>query len=427
MLPKPLDEIAKTCIKILLSEPFYGHFMLGMPKTMSREIDTAAVSLMNRQVVKLMVNPEFWQGLNTEHRYGLIKHEVLHIVLKHLLSWKNYPNKKLFNIAADIVVNQYIKPAQLPDGGITLQRFWHLQPMYGITLTPNKDVGYYYHELKKILGQTPQQSFDKTVANHSQPNDSKGYDTSPIDLAKLIAEPNQELERHSLWKEIDDLSPGEQKVMEHQVNNSIRQTVNRVKHKYKNYGNLPAGLKELLDKILEDMKPKFNWRRILRLFAASSNSTYLKNTIRRPSKRYGTTPGLKVKRQHKLLLAIDTSGSVQKEEFLEFFAEIHYMWKQGAEIFIVECDTHIHHKYLYRGVPPTHIHGRGGTAFNAPIQFGNDEYRPDALIYFTDGYALPPTILPRYPILWVISSNGLQAGADDKCGGLQGKILKITH
>jgi len=83
---------------------------------------------------------------------------------------------------------------------------------------------------------------------------------------------------------------------------------------------LPSGLKELLDAILKDMAPKFNWRRILRLFAASSNSTYLKNTIRRPSKRYGTTPGIKVKRQQKLLLAIDTSGSVQKEEFLEFFA-----------------------------------------------------------------------------------------------------------
>ena len=427
MLPTPLDEIAKTSIKILLSEPFYGHFMLGMPKMMSREIDTAAVSLMHKQAVKLMVNPEFWQGLNMEHRYGLIKHEVLHIVLKHLLSWKNYPNKKLFNIAADIVVNQYIKPVQLPDGGITLQRFWHLKAMYGISLLPNKDVGYYYHELKKILNQTPQQTFQAVVTQNTQPTDPQGYDTSPIDLARLIAEDNRELDRHKLWKEIEELSPGQRKIMEHQMNNSIKQTVNRVKHKYKNYGNLPGGLKELLDAILKEMEPQFNWRRILRLFAASSNSTYLKNTIRRPSKRYGTTPGIKVKRQQKLLLAIDTSGSVQKEEFLEFFAEIHYMWRQGAEIYIVECDTHIHHKYLYRGIPPTHIHGRGGTAFEAPIQFGNEEYRPDALIYFTDGYAPAPSIPPRYPILWVISSNGLKADDKDNWNGLPGKILKIVN
>jgi len=426
MIPKPLDEVAKTCIKILLSEPFYGHFMLGMPKAISEEVGTAAVGLMNRQIVKLIVNPNFWQGLNTEQRYGLIKHEVLHIVLKHLLVWKQYTNKTLFNIAADLVVNQYIKAEQLPEGGITLQRFWHLQPMYGITLEPNKDVGYYYRELKKVLDQNPKESFQSIIDNHTQPTDPSGYDTTPIDLKRLIEESHQELERHQLWKAMDELSPGEQKIMEHQVNNIIKQTVNRVKHKYKNYGNLPAGLKELLDKILADMKPQFNWRRILRLFAATSSSTYLKNTIRRPSKRYGTTPGIKVKRQHRLLLAIDTSGSVQQEELLEFFSEIHHLWRQGAEIFIVECDTHIHHKYFYKGIPPTHIHGRGGTAFTAPIRYGNEEYRPDALMYFTDGHAPPPALPARYPILWVISSNGIQQG-QGSWDTLPGTKLKINR
>ena len=238
-------------------------------------------------------------------------------------------------------MNQYILPKQLPEGAITLQRFWHLQSMYGITLLPNKDVGYYYQELKKIMDQPPKQSFQDTIDTHQQPADPSGYNTEPIDLNRLLEEQHQELERHKLWREMEALSPGEHKVMEHQMNNIIRQTVNRVKHKYKNYGNLPAGLKELLDKILADMKPQFNWKRVLRLFAATSNSTYIKNTIRRPSRRYGTTPGIKVKRQHKLLLAIDTSGSVQQQELLEFFSEIHQLWRQRAEIFIIECDTQI--------------------------------------------------------------------------------------
>ena len=426
MLSKPLDEVAKTCIKILLSEPFYGHFMLGMPKVISEEVDTAAVSLMNRQIIKLLVNPNFWQGLSIEQRYGLIKHEVLHIVLKHLLVWKEYTNKTLFNIAADLVVNQYIQAAQLPKGAITLQRFWHLETMYGITLSPNKDVGYYYKKLKDILDQQPKKSFQFIIKNCSQPTDPTGYDTTPIDINRLINESHQELERHQLWKEMNELSAGEHKVIEQHVNSVIKQTVNRVKHKYKNYGNLPAGLKVLLDKILKDMKPQFNWRRVLRLFAASSSSTYLKNTIRRPSKRYGTTPGIKVKRQHRLLLAIDTSGSVQQAELLEFFIEIHQLWRQGAEIFIVECDTHIHHKYYYKGNPPTHIHGRGGTSFTAPIQYGNEEYRPDALIYFTDGFAAVPNLPARYPILWVISSNGIEQGKGN-WEQFPGSLLKINR
>ena len=77
-----LDSIAKTSVKILLSEPFYGHFMMGLPKEISENTDTAAVSLMHNQTIKLIVNADFWQSLNDDHRYGLIKHEVLHIVLK---------------------------------------------------------------------------------------------------------------------------------------------------------------------------------------------------------------------------------------------------------------------------------------------------------------------------------------------------------
>lgn len=427
---RPLDEIAKTSIKILLQEPFYGHFMLGMPKEVTDSVDTAAVTLLNKQLVKLMVNPDFWASLSTDHRYGLIKHEVLHIVLKHLLTQVHYTNKNLYNIAADIVVNQYIKAAQLPEGGITLQRFWHLKNMYDIVLEPNKDVGYYYKQLKKAIEQTPKLSFNDCCQagagkNGQFPKDAQGYDTSSIDLSDLLSEGHPELDRHKLWTEVEKLSPGEKKILEHQVNNIIKETVNRVKHKYKNHGNLPAGLKVMLDKILEEMKPKFNWRRILRLFAASSNSSYLKNTIRRPSKRYGTTPGIKVKRRHRLLLAIDTSGSVQQKELAEFFGEIYHIWRQGAEIFIVECDTRIHSKYYYKGSAPTHIKGRGGTDFTAPVQFANEEYRPDAILYFTDGYAPPPAVPSRYPILWVISSQGLQAGQGtwDK---LPGKKIKMN-
>jgi len=187
----------------------------------------------------------------------------------------------------------------------------------------------------------------------------------------------------------------------------IKQTTDRVRHKYNSYGNLPAGLAEKLALILEHMKPRFNWRRLLRLFATSSNSTYIKNTIRRPSKRYGTVPGLKIKRRNRLLLAIDTSGSIQQDELVDFFAEIYFIWRQGAEIRIVECDTIIHKTYDYKGITPDVVHGRGGTSFEAPFIYANETYLPDALIYFTDGFASTLKTPPKYPVLWIISSEGL--------------------
>jgi len=118
---------------------------------MTETVPTAAVSLFSNQLIKLQVNPKFWESLSDAHRYGLIKHEVLHIVLRHLLTAKDYSNKQLYNIAADLVVNQYIDSDQLPTGGITLKRFFYLENYYGVKLEAGKDVGYYYRKLDKVL------------------------------------------------------------------------------------------------------------------------------------------------------------------------------------------------------------------------------------------------------------------------------------
>lgn len=156
----PIDSISKTSVQLLLSEPFYGHFMMGLPKEISTQTKTAAVALMNRQAIKLMVNESFWNSLEEDHRYGLIKHEMLHIVLKHLFTMKSYPNKSLYNIAADIVVNQYIERRQLPEGGILLEKFAYLEPMYNIILEREKDVGYYYRQLDKVFKTKASMTFE---------------------------------------------------------------------------------------------------------------------------------------------------------------------------------------------------------------------------------------------------------------------------
>ena len=434
-----IDSVARTVGDLIREESFYGHFLLGVPRRVTKDtqVKTAAVSLSERNLVQLTINDAFWNTLSKLHCYGLIKHEVLHLVLKHLFLQKNYSNKQLFNIAADLVVNQYIKPENLPTGGIKLEHFSYLKPLYGIELLPFKGTGYYYEQLSKILRKKPKMSLEEyaaktgaTIVNIDmggglgKEEKEKGGEEL-MDLNDLLTNSNEALDRHKFWEKFNQLSQGEQKIAEYQVNSMIKDTAERVKMKSKNYGNLPAGLVLLLEGILEELKPQFNWKRALRLFATTSNSSYLKNTIRRPSKRYGTTPGIKVKRKNRLLLAIDTSGSIQKDELVEFFSEIYFIWRQGAQIRIVECDTAIHSVYDYRGTVPETVSGRGGTSFDAPLEFGNTEYKPDGLIYFTDGYAAVPDIKPRYPVLWVISSNGLEDG-EGVWKELPGRKLKIS-
>jgi predicted metal-dependent peptidase len=202
------------------------------------------------------------------------------------------------------------------------------------------------------------------------------------------------------------LTESERKVIEGGIDSLIHNVLDRAGSNPQ-FGNLPWGIKSYLKQFQEVAGVTLDWRRVLRLFSATSSKTYLKNTIKRVSKRYGTVPGIKVKHKNKLLVALDTSGSTSTNDHSRFFQEVHHIYRQGAEIMIVECDTHIQKQYLYGGQPPAYVSGRGGTNFEAPIIFANETYEPDAIIYFTDGFAAEPRTVPRMPILWVITSGGV--------------------
>ena len=409
-----LEQVSKTTIQLLLKEPFYGHFFTGLLREVTTTLPTMAVGATSNKMVKLYVNPDFWETVlvKSEWRYGVLKHEILHIVLKHIIQTKNFSNKRIFNIAADIVVNQYIDRVQLPDGAVLLEDFAAMQ------LEKNKDVGYYYDKLLKEW---------QDIVNCCSPQE--GDESEPLQghqklLADLMSQPNWQLDMHELWdKEFGKMSESERKIIDSLLNDVLKNAIKRVGPK--GIGNLPWGLQEYIGNLVASFEPIIDWRRTLRLFAGSSMRTYLKNTIRRPSKRYGTTPGIKIKNRQKILVAIDTSGSINLTDLKEFFSELHHIWKQNAEIFVVECDTHIHHSYFYKGLPPDNIHGRGGTDFNAPLAYANETYLADAVIYFTDGYAPTPTVKNRKPILWLISSTGIDE-KQEIWQALPGRKIKIA-
>ncbi|MCP4131278.1 MAG: hypothetical protein GY754_09880 [bacterium] len=377
-----LEDVSKTTIRLLLKEPFYGHFFTSIVKEVSSEVSTLGVILMPNEMVKLHINEDFWKNqLPDENlKYGAIKHEILHIVFKHILRARDFSHRSIFNIAADLVVNQYIDRDQLLKGAIGFEHFPELN------LTFNQSADYYYKKL---------------MALYEDPENKKGWESWKN--LKEILDDEEAFEDHSGWAE-DNRSKAEARVVDSIIDNAIGNALKRVRSK--EYGGLPAGLVLYLDQFLESLTPRVNWKRVLRLFAAGSSRTYLKNSLKKPSKRYGTNPGLKIKKRNKLLVAIDTSESISQEELNRFFNELYYIYKQGSEIFVVECDTKITGSYPYRGITPGQVTGRGGTCFDEPVRFANEKYNPDAIIYFTDGFAPPLRVSSRNPILWVVSPEG---------------------
>jgi len=104
---------------------------------------------------------------------------------------------------------------------------------------------------------------------------------------------------------------------------------------------------------------------------------------------------------------------------------VYAIWRAGAVVEIVECDTKIYRRYPYQGVAPELVQGRGGTSFREPLELANQE-RPDGMIYFTDGFADTPPLRPRIPILWLITPQGIEPGSAP-WQALPGKKLKMTR
>ncbi len=143
-MPKKLnkvnDEICKCINKLLITEPFFAHFISSTVRKITTEINTAAVGLSDDSIF-LLINPNYFiEHLNTTNeRIAVIKHEVLHLVFRHLFRAKNVKNIKIYNIAADIVVNQYINERwTLPEKAVTLNLFDELK------LIKYEKVDYYY-------------------------------------------------------------------------------------------------------------------------------------------------------------------------------------------------------------------------------------------------------------------------------------------
>lgn len=387
---KMLDEVTRASIQLILKEPFYGHYFSTMVREISEEVATMGVAVGGEEVVRLVINERFWKETLTDDKfkYGVLKHEILHVVFKHILRIGDFAHPEIANMAMDIVVNQYIDRDQLPGEPVLFENYTDLG------ITPHESVDYYY---KKLL-----------THYQGHVNDDSADEIFQSIQSHISAHRNNQVQSgigdHTVWKK---LTEAEKRLIERSIDESVINTVERIKHSPQ-FGKLPQGIKTYLKGLIDSQAPVVDWKRVLRLFSSTSSRTYLKNTIKRVSKRYGTVPGMKVKHKNKLLIALDTSGSTSESDHVRFFQEVFHIYKQGAEIMIVECDTHIQKTYNYKGHMPDYLSGRGGTSFEAPLVYANEQYFPDAIIYFTDGFASAPDTVSRMPVLWVITPGGVE-------------------
>jgi len=189
------------------------------------------------------------------------------------------------------------------------------------------------------------------------------------------------------------------------------QQITDIIHSTTQWGSLPLGMVELIQKAAEG---RIDYRNALRAFRSSILSQKRHLTRMYPSRRFGFEQmGSRYEFTTRLLVAIDTSGSVGSEELGRYYRIITTFFKYGIqEIDVLMFDADVQGdpvtlKEAQKGKQTFEVKGRGGTSFQAPVNYVADHPDYDGLIIMTDGYAPVPSVpaFLKTKLLWVIDNE----------------------
>ncbi len=250
--------------------------------------------------------------------------------------------------------------------------------------------------------------YSKDVSNNRDSDDM--YDDLSSDFNSLLSDnPGSFDDLSHMLNETNDADSIEQI-----INSYIEKTIESMSEKAR--GLFYEKYKSLILKLNE--KPVINWKKELRKFLGNipngKRKTIMRLNRRQPERI--DLRGCMTDKSVKLVLAIDTSGSMDNEILSRVLNEIHEIVKnKQTDITVIECDAKIQKVYKVKKIKDIkyEVYGRGGTKFTPVVEYVNNHkyFRDSLLIYFTDGYgerSIPKPLV--YRMMWVVFGKYLSVG-----------------
>ncbi len=249
----------------------------------------------------------------------------------------------------------------------------------------------------------------RRIEENNRDNDDASCinDIIPADLSSI------KTQQAFLWEEDE--------VWSHTVDEIIKTT--------KQWGTISGNLKT---KIESGTKARIDYRKVLSGFRASMLSSRRSLTRMRPNRRTEfENMGSLYRLRSRLLVAVDTSGSVSKESLADFYGIINKFFRYGVEeIDTVQFDCELKDVVpLKKAKYEVEITGRGGTNFQQIFDFVGNADRYDGIIVMTDGYADVPTVKKTYrtpKCVWVITDKESYEYAKERLSAI-GRVCYIEE
>ncbi len=377
------------------NDNFYGYFLFQL----SREIrfDISSPTAINFQAAKYVLhfNPIIFLTLTLQQMETTIKHEILHVCSMHLIRARELKTRYkpvALNMAMDVVVNAYLD--YLPPYATTLE--W-VNLNYSLQMHPFEPFEYYAEKIQNALDLLEVVEGDSEADNPDGDSIETEYDPATI---------------HDIWQDSSELDE-----------QTLREFTEKVMDAAQK-GSVPYYLAGLIA-TLRNSRGELPWNLYLQRLMGSAVSNP-KKTITRRNRRQPDRLDIRGElRSHKakIVVALDISGSISDEEFLQAIKEVFNIVKNYRhEIEIVECDSEIRRVYKVRSAQDVkdRLHIRGGTRFSPVFEYANAQ-KIDLLVYFTDGKGEERLqSIPRgYKTLWVISGRGENLSLKEAYGAVK--------
>ena len=365
-LDREVREMLITArVGLLLKASFFGNLATRLKLVNADEwCSTAATDGRN-----FYYNSRFIKMLRPKEIEFLFGHEVLHCVYDHF-GRRGERDHQLFNIANDYCVNADLIKHRVGEK-ITTVPCLHNPKYDGMSSEEIYDI--LYEKAEKLdIGKLLDQMIDEHLdgeGDEEQDGDGDGNEKEGKGRPKLTAEERQ------------------------QIKDEIKEAMLAAAATVDGAGNLPAGVKRLIQELTE---PQMNWRELLRMQLEStikSDYTWMRAS-RKGWHMDAVMPGMKVDPMIDIAVALDASGSISETMLKDFLGEIQGIMDSfpAYKIHVFTFDTEAYNPAQYDSdnlddICDYEVKGGGGTDFDAIYNYLKaEEIEPKRLVVFTDGY-----------------------------------------
>ncbi|WP_245612764.1 VWA-like domain-containing protein [Kosmotoga pacifica] len=369
--------VEEAVVELARKSPFYNYLFMHIERIPTSKVRTFSLRISGEGNIQLYYNPEVLSSKPIEMVQALLEHECFHIINGHILiPVKNSRYKALWDLSMDAAINQYIPVLDafslpmdqlLMEGcGTDNERFFVAPP----ASIPGETAEFYFQWGLEFMKK------NKTV-----------------DL-ELLEENIEMADSHESFGDFE--LPRE--FIEELLKNIVSETYEKAKD------GIPEGIEASISLFLN--KPLLDWRTMIRSFFGSAQYIGRYRTPLWPNRRYEDQPGWRNDYAAKLVIILDTSGSIVDEEFNAFFSEIDMLTRlTDSKIWLIQVDEAVQAVTKYgRGMwKDLKLIGKGETNLQPAIDYAQRELRPEGLIIFTDGFTDLPHV--KRKVIFVLSRH----------------------